>query len=78
MTPTIVPKNNFPYLVVAHRRNYDTNSVFQTIVNILREFKMSTSDAVNKTKVPSSVAPGSDHGGKRIEQVKDQLKIGYK
>jgi len=48
------------------RRNYDTNNkVFQTIVNILGEFKMSTSDAVNKTKGSIISGPGSDHGGKR-------------
>lgn len=50
MTPTIVLKNNKPYLVVGTPGGTTIpTSVFQTLVNIL-EFKMTATDAVNKPK----------------------------
>lgn len=50
MTPTIVLKNDRPYLVLGTPGGTTIpTSVFQTLVNIL-EFNMSTSDAVNKPK----------------------------
>jgi gamma-glutamyltranspeptidase/glutathione hydrolase len=50
MTPTIVLKDNKPFLVVGTPGGTTiTTSVFQTLVNIL-EFDMSTEDAVNKPK----------------------------
>jgi gamma-glutamyltranspeptidase/glutathione hydrolase len=50
MTPTIVLKNNKPYLVLGTPGGTTiTTSVFQTLINIL-EFGMSAEDAVNKPK----------------------------
>jgi len=50
MTPTIVLKNNQPYLVVGTPGGTTIpTSVFQTLVNIL-DFGMSAEDAVNKPK----------------------------
>lgn len=50
MSPTIVLKNNKPFLVVGTPGGTTIpTSVFQTIVNII-DFKMTTSDAVNKPK----------------------------
>jgi gamma-glutamyltranspeptidase/glutathione hydrolase len=50
MTPTIVLKDNYPYLVVGTPGGTTIpTSVFQTLVNIL-EFGMNTEDAVNKPK----------------------------
>ncbi|HJS53126.1 MAG TPA: gamma-glutamyltransferase [Chitinophagaceae bacterium] len=50
MTPTIILKDGFPYLVVGTPGGTTIpTSVFQTIVNIL-EFNMSTEDAVWKPK----------------------------
>ena len=50
MTPTIVLKNNLPYLVVGTPGGTTIpTSVYQTLVNIL-EFNMSEEDAVNKPK----------------------------
>lgn len=50
MTPTIVLKDNKPFLVVGTPGGTTiTTSVFQTLINIL-EFDMSTGDAVNKPK----------------------------
>ena len=50
MTPTIVLKNDLPYLVVGTPGGTTIpTSVFQTLVNII-EFKMSTEDAVWKPK----------------------------
>ena len=50
MTPTIVLKNNKPYLVLGTPGGTTiTTSVFQTIVDIL-DFNMSIDDAVNKPK----------------------------
>lgn len=50
MTPTIVLKNNKPYIVVGTPGGTTiSTSVFQTLMNIL-EFKLSPEDAVNKPK----------------------------
>lgn len=50
MTPTIVLKNNKPFLVVGTPGGTTIpTSVFQTLVNIL-EFNMSVADAINKPK----------------------------
>lgn len=50
MTPTIVLKNNQPYIVVGTPGGTTIpTSVFQTLVNLL-EFNMSPADAVNKPK----------------------------
>ena len=50
MTPTIVLKENKPFLVVGSPGGTTIpTSVFQTIVNII-DFKMNTADAVNKPK----------------------------
>jgi gamma-glutamyltranspeptidase/glutathione hydrolase len=50
MTPTIVLKDNYPYLIVGTPGGTTIpTSVFQTIVNII-EFGMSTEDAVYKPK----------------------------
>lgn len=50
MTPTIVLKNNKPYIVVGTPGGTTIpTSVFQTLVNLL-EFNMSPEDAVNKPK----------------------------
>jgi gamma-glutamyltranspeptidase/glutathione hydrolase len=50
MTPTIVMKNNKPYLVIGTPGGTTIpTSVFQSIVDIL-DFNLSTDDAVNKPK----------------------------
>ncbi len=50
MTPTIVLKNNSPYLVVGTPGGTTIpTSVFQSLVNII-DYKMSAEDAVNKPK----------------------------
>lgn len=50
MTPTIVLKDNKPFIVAGTPGGTTiTTSVFQTLINIL-EFNMSTEDAVNKPK----------------------------
>ena len=50
MTPTLVLKNNKPFIVLGTPGGTTIpTSVFQTLVNIL-EFKMSAADAVNKPK----------------------------
>ena len=50
MTPTILLKNNYPFLVVGTPGGTTIpTSVFQTIVNIV-DFGMSSSDAVNNPK----------------------------
>ena len=57
MTPTIVLKNNEPYLVVGTPGGTTIpTSVFQTLVNIL-EFNMSVEDAVNKPKFHHQWSP---------------------
>ena len=55
MTPTIVLKDDKPFLVVGTPGGTTIpTSVFQTLVNII-EFDMSTEDAVVQTKVSSPV-----------------------
>ena len=50
MAPTIVLKNNKPYIVVGSPGGTTiTTTVFQTLMNLL-EFKLSPEDAVNKAK----------------------------
>ena len=79
MTPTIVLKNNQPYLVVGTPGGTTiTTSVFQTLVDIL-EFGMSTVDAVNKPKFHHQWLPDQIDVEKDFpEEVKKQLtKMGY-
>lgn len=80
MTPTIVLKNNKPFLVVGTPGGTTIiTSVFQTLVNVI-DFGMDADDAVNKPKfhhqwVPDEIAiePGFP------QDTKDQLKkMGYK
>ena len=79
MTPTIVLKNDQPYLVVGTPGGTTIpTSVFQTLINIL-EFGMSTNDAVNKPKFHHQWLP-DDVAVERgfPEQVKKELtKMGY-
>jgi len=80
MTPTIVLKNNTPYLVTGTPGGTTIpTSVFQTIVNII-DFKLSTEDAVNKPKFHHQWLPDQIFIEKDFpEDVKDQLiKMGYK
>jgi gamma-glutamyltranspeptidase/glutathione hydrolase len=59
MTPTIVLKNNKPYIVTGTPGGTTiTTSVFQTLVNLL-EFDMSADDAVNKPKFHHQWLPDS-------------------
>lgn len=59
MTPTIVLKDNLPYLITGTPGGTTIpTSVFQTLVNIL-EFNMSTEDAVNKPKFHHQWLPDS-------------------
>ena len=59
MTPTIVLKDNKPYLVVGTPGGTTIpTSVFQTLVNII-EFNMSTEDAVYKPKFHHQWLPDS-------------------
>lgn len=80
MTPTIVLKNNKPYLIVGTPGGTTiTTSVFQTLINIL-EFDMSIEDAVNKPKfhhqwLPDEIQVEADFP----QTVRDQLQqMGYK
>lgn len=80
MTPTIVLKDNKPYLVVGTPGGTTIpTQVFQTLVNIL-EFNLSTSDAVNKPKfhhqwLPDELVIEKSFPG----DVKDSLmQMGYK
>lgn len=80
MTPSIVLKNNKPYIVVGTPGGTTiTTSVFQTIVDIL-EFGMNAQDAVNKPKfhhqwLPDEILMERDFSA----DVRDQLKqMGYK
>lgn len=80
MTPTIVLKNNKPYLVVGTPGGTTIpTSVFQTLVNIL-EFGMSTEGAVNKPKFHHQWLPDQIFVEKEFdEEVKKQLEaMGYK
>jgi gamma-glutamyltranspeptidase/glutathione hydrolase len=80
MTPTIVLKDNKPFLVVGTPGGTTiTTSVFQTLVNIL-EFDMSAEDAVNKPKfhhqwLPDEIFVEADFS----QAVRQQLQqMGYK
>lgn len=80
MTPTIVLKNNKPYLVVGTPGGTTIpTSVFQTLVNIL-EFGMSAEDAVNKPKFHHQWLPDEVDVEKEFDKVvKQQLEaMGYK
>jgi len=80
MTPTIVLKNNQPYLVVGTPGGTTIpTSVFQTLVNIL-EFGMSAEDAVNKPKFHHQWLPDDIQVEKEFDAaVKKQLEaMGYK
>lgn len=80
MTPTIVLKDNKPYLVVGTPGGTTIpTSVFQTIVDIL-EFGMSTDDAVNQPKFHHQWLPDQIDVEKGFpENVKKELiKMGYK
>jgi gamma-glutamyltranspeptidase/glutathione hydrolase len=79
MTPTIVLKNDQPYLVVGTPGGTTIpTSVFQTLVNIL-EFHMNTNDAVNKPKFHHQWLPDEVYVEKGFpEEVKKQLTgMGY-
>ena len=80
MTPTLVLRNNKPYLVVGTPGGTTiTTSVFQTLVNIL-EFGMSAEDAVNKPKFHHQWLPDDIRVEKDFDAtVKKQLEaMGYK
>ena len=80
MTPTIVLKNNKPYIVVGTPGGTTIpTSVFQTLVNIL-EFNMSTEDAVYKPKFHHQWLPDTlDIEKGFANDVVDSLeKMGYK
>jgi gamma-glutamyltranspeptidase/glutathione hydrolase len=80
MTPTVVLKNDKPFLVVGTPGGTTIpTSVFQTLVNIL-EFNMSTEDAVYKPKFHHQWLPDIlDIERGFDENVKDSLeKMGYK
>ncbi|MBC7848858.1 MAG: gamma-glutamyltransferase [Chitinophagaceae bacterium] len=80
MTPTIVLKNNKPFLVVGTPGGTTiTTSVFQSLINVL-EFDMSASDAVNKPKfhhqwLPDTIYIESDFPSGLAAELK---KLGYK
>ena len=80
MTPTIVLKNNKPYLVVGTPGGTTiTTSVFQTLVDIL-EFGMSAADAVNKPKfhhqwLPDEIRVEKDFDATVVKQLEA---MGYK
>ena len=79
MTPTLVLKDNKPYLVVGTPGGTTIpTSVFQTLVNIL-EFGLTTEDAVYKPKFHHQWLPDSLYIEKRLSQeIKDGLiKMGY-
>ncbi|MBK7377142.1 MAG: gamma-glutamyltransferase [Chitinophagaceae bacterium] len=79
MTPTIVLKNNKPYLVVGTPGGTTIpTSVFQTLVNIL-EFNMRAEDAVNKPKFHHQWSPDRIDIEKDFpEEVRKQLEaMGY-
>lgn len=80
MTPTIVLKDNKPYIVVGTPGGTTIpTSVFQTLVNIL-EFNLSTEDAVYKPKfhhqwLPDSITIEKDYPAAIKEGL---IKMGYK
>ena len=80
MAPTIVLKNNKPFLVAGTPGGTTIpTSVFQTIVNII-DFKMSTDDAVNQPKFHHQWLPDEVFVEKKFSpQTWQQLqKMGYK
>src|SRR3954469_10644875 len=80
MTPTVVLRNDKPYLVVGTPGGTTIpTSVFQTLVNIL-EFNMSTEDAVYKPKFHHQWLPDTlDIEKGFANDVLDSLqKMGYK
>lgn len=80
MTPTIVLKNNQPYMVTGTPGGTTIpTSVFQTLVNIL-EFGMSAEDAVNKPKFHHQWLPDDIKVERDFDAtVKKQLEaMGYK
>jgi gamma-glutamyltranspeptidase/glutathione hydrolase len=80
MTPTLVLKDNKPFIVVGTPGGTTiTTSVFQSIVNIV-DFNMDANDAVNKPKfhhqwLPDSVTIERDFNEETAKQLKD---MGYK
>jgi gamma-glutamyltranspeptidase/glutathione hydrolase len=79
MTPTIVLKDNYPYLIVGTPGGTTIpTSVFQTLVNIL-EFNMSTEDANYKPKFHHQWLPDTLDVEKGFpKNVQDELqKMGY-
>ena len=80
MTPTIVLKNNKPYIVVGTPGGTTIpTSVFQSIVNIV-DYKMSADDAVNKPKFHHQWQPDVIYVEKDFDKTlqEDLKKIGYK
>jgi gamma-glutamyltranspeptidase/glutathione hydrolase len=80
MTPTIVLKDNKPYIITGTPGGTTiTTSVFQTLVNLL-EFEMSADDAVNKPKFHHQWLPDEVMVERDFPQnVRDQLQqMGYK
>ncbi|HTL07338.1 MAG TPA: gamma-glutamyltransferase [Chitinophagaceae bacterium] len=80
MTPTIVLKNNQPYIVVGTPGGTTIpNSVFQTLLNII-DFNLSTSDAVNKPKFHHQWKPDEIYAEEGFPaSVADSLRaMGYK
>jgi len=79
MTPTIVLKNNLPYLVIGTPGGTTIpTSVFQTIVNIV-EFNTSTADAVNLPKFHHQWLPDRIDVEKRFPDTTRQalVALGY-
>ena len=80
MTPTIVLKNNKPYLIVGTPGGTTiTTSVFQTLIDIL-EFEMTAEEAVNKPKfhhqwLPDEIAVEKDFPQTLADRLKE---MGYK
>ena len=79
MTPTIVLKDNRPFLVVGTPGGTTIpTSVFQTIVNII-DFNMPTSDAVNRAKFHHQWLPDEVFIEKGFSETTQQAlsKMGY-
>lgn len=80
MTPTIVLRDQKPYIIAGTPGGTTiTTSVFQTLINLL-EFDMSVSDAVNKPKFHHQWLPDEIYVERSFPQsVRDELeKMGYK
>lgn len=80
MTPTIVLKDQRPYIIAGTPGGTTiTTSVFQTLINLL-EFDMSVEDAVNKPKFHHQWLPDQiDVEAAFPQSVRDELiKMGYK